>query len=178
MTPAPPDRVPLARVRRVLVTKLRHHGDVLLASPVLTALKRAIPEADVDALVYAETAPMLANHPALARLHQVDRSWKKKGVVHQMRAEAALLRTMRERRYDLLVHLTDHPRGLTLASLLRPAYAVTRARQEREHAWLWKRGFTHFYPLPRGRPRHTVETDLDALRRIGIAPSPRTSDSC
>ena len=30
------DPVPLADVRRALVTKLRHHGDVLLASPVFT----------------------------------------------------------------------------------------------------------------------------------------------
>jgi heptosyltransferase III len=172
MRPAPPDRVPLARVRRVLVTKLRHHGDVLLASPVLSTLKRAIPDADVDALVYAETAPMLANHPALARLHTIDRGWKQQGLVHQMRAEASLYQTLRARGYDLLVHLTEHPRGLTLATLLRPEFSVTRVRGEREHPWLWKRAFTHFYPLPKGRPRHTVETNLDALRRVGIHPAP------
>ena len=172
MGPAPPDRVPLAGVRRALVTKLRHHGDVLLASPVLTTLKRAIPEAEVDALVYAETAPMLANHPALARLHTIDRGWKRQGMVRQVRAEAALWRALRERRYDLLVHLTEHPRGLTLATLLRPAFAVTRVRGDGQHAWLWKRSFSHFYPLPRGRARHTVETNLDALRRLGIHPLP------
>jgi heptosyltransferase III len=172
MRPAPPDRVPLARVHRVLVTKLRHHGDVLLASPVFSTLKRAIPEVEVDALVYAETAPMLANHPALARLHAIDREWKQRGLLHQMRAEATLLRVLRERRYDLLVHLTEHPRGLTLATLLRPAFAVTRVRGDREHAWMWKRAFTHFYPFPKGRPRHTVETNLDALRRLGIHPAP------
>jgi heptosyltransferase III len=171
MRPAPPDRVPLARVRRVLVTKLRHHGDVLLASPVVSTLKRAIPEADVDALVYAETAPMLVNHPALAELHTIDRGWKQQGFIQQLRCEATLYRTLRGRRYDLLVHLTEHPRGLTLAALLRPSFAVTRVRGEREHAWLWKRAFTHFYPLPRGRPRHTVETNLDALRRLGIHPA-------
>ena len=33
-----PDAINLASVRRVLVTKLRHHGDVLLASPVFTVL--------------------------------------------------------------------------------------------------------------------------------------------
>src|SRR5689334_7986655 len=60
-----PDAIDLAGVRRVLVTKLRHHGDVLLTSPVLSTLKAAAPHADIDALVYAETAPMLANHPAL-----------------------------------------------------------------------------------------------------------------
>src|SRR5689334_13391080 len=33
-----PDAIDLAGVRRVLVTKLRHHGDVLLTAPVLSTL--------------------------------------------------------------------------------------------------------------------------------------------
>jgi heptosyltransferase-3 len=36
------------------------------------------------------------------------------------------------------------------------------------HAWLWRRHFTHFYCQP--LRRHTVEANLDALRRIGIYP--------
>jgi heptosyltransferase-3 len=169
MTPVPPDRVPLSRVKRVLVTKLRHHGDVLLASPVLSTLKRAMPDADIDALVYAETAPMLEGHPALATLFTIDRGWKRLGPFAQLRAESRLLRALRVRRHDLLVHLTEHPRGLVLALLLRPRWSVTRMRRDDEHPRLWRAAFTHFYPLPRGRPRHTVETNLDALRRIGIA---------
>jgi heptosyltransferase-3 len=31
-------------------------------------------------------------------------------------------------------------------------------------------GFSHRYLLPRGTPRHTVELNLDALRRLGIYP--------
>jgi len=171
MIPAPPDPVPLDRVRRVLVTKLRHHGDVLLASPVLTVLKRAAPHAEIDALVYAETEPLLGGHPALAQLFTIDRAWKRSGVRVQVREELALLRGLRARRHDLVVHLTEHPRGLWLALLLQPRWSVTRTRRPDEHAWLWRRAFTHFYPLPKGRARHTVETNLDALRRIGIAPT-------
>src|SRR5829696_7527341 len=55
-----PDPVALGEIERVLVTKLRHHGDVLLTSPVFTVLKRAAPHVAIDALVYRETAPMLA----------------------------------------------------------------------------------------------------------------------
>ena len=115
MASALPDPVPLHLVRRALVTKLRHHGDVLLASPVFTTLARAAPGIEIDALVYLETAPMLTGHPAIAQLHAIDRDWKERGVLTQARAEWALLRTLRARRYDLLIHLTEHPRGLTLA---------------------------------------------------------------
>jgi heptosyltransferase-3 len=167
MPPAPPDFVPLAQVERVLVTKLRHHGDVLLASPVLSVLRRALPAAEIDALVYRETAPMLERHPALAMLHTIDRSRPR---LARLGEDVTLLRTLRARRFDLLVHLTEHPRGLLLALVMRPRFAVTR--QPAKHRWLWRRGFTHFYPWPKGTPRHTVETHLDALRRIGIVPEP------
>jgi heptosyltransferase-3 len=162
------DPVPLAAVRRALVTKLRHHGDVLLASPVFSTLKHAAPHAEIDALVYRETAPMLEGHPSIAMLHTIDRDWKRQGLVTQAAREIALVRALRARRYDLVVHLTEHPRGLTLARLLRPRYAVTRERTK--HAGAWARRFTHFYRLPRATPRHAVEANLDALRRIGVQP--------
>ncbi|HWD16611.1 MAG TPA: putative lipopolysaccharide heptosyltransferase III [Casimicrobiaceae bacterium] len=163
-----PDAIPLADVRRVLVTKLRHHGDVLLTSPVFATLARAAPHAEIDALVYRETAPMLANHPAITTIHAIDREAKREGIVVQVRAERSLLAALRARRYDLLVHLTDHPRGLTLAHLLRPRFAVTR--EPRDRSALWRRRFTHFYRLPRNTLRHAVEANLDALRRIGVYP--------
>ena len=165
-----PDAVPLSEVRRALVTKLRHHGDVLLASPVFSTLKRAAPHVEIDALVYRETAPMLANHPAIAKIHAIDRDWKRHGLAAQASGEWRLLRALRARRYDLLVHLTEHPRGVTLAQLLRPRFAVTRERSAGD--WLWRRRFTHFYRLPRRTPRHAVEANLDALRRIGVYPEP------
>jgi len=162
------DAVPLSEIRRALVTKLRHHGDVLLASPVFSTLARAAPHVEIDALVYRETAPMLENHPAITQLHAIDRDVKKRGVFAYLAAERQLLRELRARRYDLLIHLTEHPRGLALAHLLRPRFAVTRERADNER--LWRRRFTHFYRLPRNTPRHAVEANLDALRRIGVHP--------
>jgi heptosyltransferase-3 len=135
---------------------------------VFTALSRAAPGIEVDGLVYLETAPMLAGHPAVSRLHTIDRRWKQQGLPAQAAGEWALLRALRERKYDLLIHLTEHPRGLTLARLLRPQWSVTREPERR--ASLWRRQFTHFYKLPGRTERHVVEQNLDALRRIGIQP--------
>jgi len=170
MHDAPPDAIDINLVHRVLVTKLRHYGDVLLASPVFTVLQSARPAAQIDALVYRETAALLEGHPALTRIHTIDREWKRRGLWRQWRAETALLRVLRERRYDLIVHLTEHPRGAWLRWLLRPRYAVGR-ELPRAH-WLWRLSFTHYYRLPRARPRHTVECNLDALRRLGLQPAP------
>src|SRR5919198_5598745 len=160
------DAIPLAECARALVVKLRHHGDVLLAAPVLSVLKAHAPTLEVDALVYDDTAPMLAGHPALAELHCIGRKWRSLGVWQRLRHERALLRALRRRKYDVLVHLTEHPRGAWLARLLGVRYSVAPTVPDRGR-W-WRKSFTHFYP--RVPNRHQVEVNLDALRRIGVYP--------
>jgi heptosyltransferase-3 len=161
------DAVPLGECARALVIKLRHHGDVLLASPVIGALKAHAPRMEIDALVYDETAQMLEGHPALAQLHTVGREWRELGAFDQLGKERALFRTLRGRRYDLLVHLTDHARGAWLSRLLGARYSVAPAVAERGR-W-WRKSFTHLYPIVANR--HRVEVNLDALRRIGVQPT-------
>ncbi|OGA16874.1 MAG: putative lipopolysaccharide heptosyltransferase III [Betaproteobacteria bacterium RIFCSPLOWO2_12_FULL_63_13] len=168
MSYGPGDAVDLARVRRALVVKLRHYGDVLLATPVIAVLKNHAPHAQVDALVYADTADMVSLHPALERLHVVDRHWKSLALPARAAAEWRLLHALRERSYDLLVHLSEHPRGAWLARVLGCRHAV--APDHPGKAGYWRRSFTHLYRLPAHGGRHRVELDLDALRRIGIQP--------
>ena len=146
MSYGPGDAVDLAQVRRVLVVKLRHHGDVLLASPVIGTLKNHAPHAEVDALVYADTTDMLSLHPGLAQLHVIDRKWKQGGAMARATAEWRLFFTLRARRYDLLVHLTDHPRGAWLARLLGCRHSVAPARSG--DPAFWRRSFSHLFPKP------------------------------
>lgn len=162
----PPHGVDLEALRRVLVIKLRHHGDVLLSSPVFSVLKAHAPHLEIDALVYADTADMLAGHPAIDRLHTIDRRWKAQGWKVQMRAEWRLVQTLAARRFDLIVHLTEHPRGAWLSLLLAPAFAVAPRRS----GWLWQLAFPCQFNWLTGNRRHTVELNLDALRRLGIHP--------
>jgi len=162
-----PDAVPTAELRRVLVIKLRHHGDVLLSAPVFSTLKRIAPQCEIDALVYGETAPMLEGHPAITQIHRIDRAWKRQGLMTQASAEWRLFRTLRARRYDLIVHLTEAKRGAWLVRLLGPRWSVAPRQKGR----FWQSSFTHFTPWASNPRRHTVETNLDALRRLGIQPS-------
>ena len=163
------DPVPLDAIRRALVIKLRHHGDVLLTSPVFGVLKSHAPHVDIDALVYRETAEMLTLHPAIDFVHCIDRAWKTRGLAGQAAAEWQLLHTLRQRRYDLLIHLTEHPRGAWLARLTGCRWAVAPWVSGRGR-W-WTRAFTHFFPTPPRGKRHAVELNLDALRRIGLYPA-------
>src|SRR5512144_703396 len=101
------DAVPLGEIARALIIMLRHHGDVLLASPVAAALKAQADAVEIDALVYEDTAPMLAGHPALAQVHAVGRRWKDGGALSRIAQEARLFASLRARHYDLLIHLTE-----------------------------------------------------------------------
>ncbi len=168
-SPKPDDAPALADLRRVLVVKLRHLGDVLLTAPVFSCLKRHVPHAEVDALVYRDTEEMLSDHPDISQLFTIDRKWKHLGLPGQIRAERALIAALKARNYDLIINLTEHNRGVWLSRLLRPRFAVAPAG---EFGWLFDRSFTHRYPVVGGNRRHTVEIHLDSLRRLGIYPGP------
>src|SRR5262245_52571583 len=99
------DAVPLGECGRVLVLKLRHHGDVLLAAPVQSVLKTRAPHLEVDALVYDDTLPMLEGHPALSRLYFVGRKWRERNALSRLTVERHLFSELKGRKYDLLVHL-------------------------------------------------------------------------
>ncbi len=159
-----PDAIPLEQVRRALIIKLRHHGDVLLTTPVFSVLKEHAPHIEIDGLVYADTAPMLSLHPALSQLHTIDRNWKKLGLLARLKAEWALKRALKSRAYDLVIHLTEHPRGARLVRQLQPRWSVAPSKRNA----YWKNTFTHFYGPHTNPKRHTVETHLDAARRLGL----------
>lgn len=171
-----PDTIPLSELRRVLVIKLRHHGDVLLSSPVFSVLKNRASHLEIDALVYADTAAMLTLHPAISQVHTIGRQWKREGKWQQIQKEWQLLQALRGRHYDLVIHLTEHWRGAWLARLTGARWAVGPVRKERGKRW--KKRFTHLYPHPSNALRHTTEYNLDALRRIGIQPSPAERRLC
>ena len=155
-------------IKRVLVIKLRNHGDVLLTTPVFRTLKANYPHLEIDALVYKDTAPILEDNPYLNQCHLIDRTWKKSGIFKQLKGESGLARDLINRRFDLVIHLTEHHRGALVTLLTRPKYAITAINWKRT-SWFWRKCFTHHYPVPI-YPRHTIEVNLDSLRHLGLMP--------
>ncbi len=69
MAPVPSaHRIKLPDRPRILVVALRRLGDVLLTTPLIRSLRRAWPDASIDALVFANTAGILQGNPDLARI--------------------------------------------------------------------------------------------------------------
>jgi heptosyltransferase-3 len=157
----------LTGIQKILVIKLRHLGDVLLTSPVFNALQKHLPNASIDAYINLDSFPMLEGHPAISELIGYDRKWKKKNVLTRLLHEIKLLWKIRKKGYDLVINLTEGDRGVIAARISGAKIRVGLSPKGK-----WKRSFlTH---IAKNCPslRHTVEKNLDLLRRIGIFPLP------
>lgn len=133
-------------VRRILVTRLRYLGDVVMSTVVLAALKRGDPSVELGFLCESEAAPVLADHPLLERLHVL--ATGRRGRDARARSShrddscagngaANTVRQLRSVGYDLAVDLFFNPRS---AVLLRAAGIPARIGGARS----WRRAlYTH-----------------------------------
>jgi len=147
--------------KRILVIKLKQPGDVLVSTPVLTALKEAWPQARVSYLVPKGTEEMIADHPLLDRLYVVDRRGDSWGQT------LSFLRELRLARFDLVLELSGGDRG---AMYTRISGARERLGFSYGGRAFWHRFcFTRLLPAPPLR-MHMVEHNLEAVRALGIEP--------
>lgn len=154
-------------VKKILVIKLRHHGDVLLSTALFNALAELFPHAKVDAVVYSETTPLLLNNPHVHKVLRINRALK--GVA-RLKTELALIRTIRANGYDAVIHLTDQWIGALIAAASQAPIRVEMAFQKRNNA-LWHACFTHRIAQPPRGQAHAVELNLLCLQALGVNPS-------
>lgn len=152
-------------IKKILVIKLRQIGDVLLTTPVFHTLKKRFPNASIDAYVYRDSTPVLDHHPDIQDLLVYDQRGKKKAFLTRIKEELSLLKKIRKKRYDLVINLTEGDRGAIAA---RASKARLRIGFPPKGRWQ-KSLYTHMVKQCPS-PRHSVEKNLDALRRIGISP--------
>jgi heptosyltransferase-1 len=90
--------------KRILIIKPSALGDIILALPALSALKRSFPEARISWLVRPESAPLLERHPDLDEIILFDRKqlakwWCSSGSFNALRS---LIRQLKAGRFDLV----------------------------------------------------------------------------
>jgi heptosyltransferase-1 len=104
---------------RILIVRLSAIGDIVFASPLISALRRACPDCHLAWLVQPECLPLLDHHPDLDEtlvcpFGHWRRLWRAGRWVELARGIAALRRTLGERRFDLAIDL----QGLLKSGLL------------------------------------------------------------
>ena len=154
--------------KNILLIKLRHHGDMLLTTPAINALRQRYPQANIDVLLYKETRPMLEAHPAIRQLHIIDRNWKKEGGWQKFRHEMALLSAVRACHYDLVINLADQWRSAIITGFSGAPVRIGFAFRKRDNA-LWRWMHNQLVSTEDHNQLHTVEQNMAALKPLDIS---------
>lgn len=154
---------------RILVIKLRHHGDMLLTTPVIHSLRQRWPNAQIDVLLYEETRDMLAAHPDIHALYGIDRKWKQLGSWGHLRKEWQLLSTLRARHYHLVINLADQWRSAIISRFTGAPVRIGFDFNKRR-GLVWRSCHTKLASVNGHQQMHTVEQNLSILAPLGITP--------
>ncbi|QEY24333.1 putative lipopolysaccharide heptosyltransferase III [Neisseria animalis] len=150
----------LARPNRILIIKLRHHGDVLLSTPVAAAVKQRFPDCEIDMLVYRETADIIRDNPLITQIFTIDRDWKKQSKRAQFTHEKNLFLALKARGYDWAFNLSDQWRAAIIAKYCARS-SIGLAYSKRDNA-LWR--FCHDFVNPDlDWTHHVVDRHLNIL---------------
>lgn len=148
-------------VRRILISRLRFIGDVVLTTPVIKALKRHYGEAELYYLAEEGPAAVLARNPYLEEVIALpDELMPGRSVLTRCRKQLHFLRDLRKRRFDLVIDLFGNPRSALLTLATGARYRVGYDVRGRGAAYNVK--------IRRSASLRVVDAYLDAVRTIGV----------
>lgn len=142
-------------MKRILVIQTAFLGDVILATPVVSELKRLFPNAQLDLLVKKGNESLLLNNPHLNQLYVLNKSngkWK---------AIFGLIKQFGKNDYDLVINL--HRFG---SSGLITAFSKGKKRygfRKNPFSFLYTKRFNHKI----GDGTHEVERNLSLIAEFG-----------
>jgi heptosyltransferase-3 len=142
---------------RILVVTLRRLGDVLFATPLIASLRAAFPRAMIDALVFADTAGILAGNPDIDHVIAMPtRPTALQGLALALRLA---------KRYDLAVSTQsgDRPTGFALIAGRRHVGPI----DDGARGALRRHALTRSVAAQPGQ--HRLEETLRLVDAIGIA---------
>lgn len=154
-----------ANSERILIIKLRAIGDVVMAMPVIENLRLAYPDAFLAFLTEEASADILAGNPFLDEVLVLPRrTWRSLPRLTRWRAQGQFYRTLRARRFDLVIDLFGNPRSAILSLLSGARHRLGYSFRMRKYCYTQR-------IRPRGGEVHEVEFHLDAVRALNL-PTP------
>ncbi|MBN3098613.1 lipopolysaccharide core heptosyltransferase RfaQ [Pectobacterium brasiliense] len=151
--------------RRILVVKLRYHGDMLLTTPLISTLKSNYPDAKIDVLLYQDTMPILSANPEINQLYGLKR--KTGTLLEKIRNFQEIRHQLKQNNYDLIVNLADQwPIALLVKSL--GCHSIALDRGDKLKGKTWRLFFDNCVPPIVG---HIVEQNLHLLTPLNLPAS-------
>ncbi len=139
---------------KILVSRLRFIGDIVLTTPVIEALRKKFPDSTIDYLGDKHGVTLLANNPYLDMIIPYDfESWE---VAEQIK----VVRFLKKKSYDVAIDLFGNPRSAIVVLL-------SGAKMRIGGAFGWRRRvFTH--PITVTDHISAVSFHLRYLAPLGI----------
>ena len=147
-------------MRNILLLKLRYIGDVLLVTPILRALRQALPDSRLTVAVYPGTEEVLRHNPDVAEVLLIDRS--------RFGAQAHFYREVRERGFDCVIDMTGNDRAEFTCLLSNIPVRIGFRELRRWRGWL---AYTHEVDSP-PEGIHRISRDMALLASLGITAKP------
>lgn len=158
MSPKERPKIDPARVRKILLIRLRRIGDVVLTTPAVTLLRQEFPEAEIAYIVDEPYRDLVEGHPSLDTIIVLPR---KLGIRDFLRR----LRRIRKSRYDVLIDFHGGPRA-ALITLLSKAKRKFGYRIKYKH-------LIYDFAVPRKPEKgfmHSAEGHIGLVKALGISP--------
>ncbi len=140
----------------ILLWKAGALGDVLLTTPLVRQLRRALPQARIEYLTGRSCVPLLEGNPNLDRVIGFDEHILYNARVTRLPEVLAALRG-----YDQVIVLDKH---WIFSLLAAAALAPRRIGFDRR----WFEGLLHHVKVPYGPLRHEIHCYLDLLQAAGL----------
>jgi ADP-heptose:LPS heptosyltransferase len=167
-----PSRNHAGDIESILIIKMWALGDILMATPMLNAIRAAKPDARISWMVDVQHAELLANHPLIDELIVIDAGqWRR--LLRKANIPAWIARTselnadMRSRRFDTVINCfpekwwTYYLCAAPVRVGLFPSPTLPRTRHL----------YTHALPRPTRAGLHNTDHYLLATEAAGYPPA-------
>lgn len=151
------DQIDWNRISRVLIVRLRSIGDTVLATPSLIALKRFLPDAQIDILLEDWVAPVLDGFDSVDNVLTVGKSFSD-------RLRTAL--ETRRQKYDVVFNLHGGPTSTFLTYATGARHRVGYA--EYRYSFLYTDLLSSSSDFWGREQTHSAEQQLALLGHVGV----------
>ncbi len=145
---------------RILITRLSHIGDCVLTLPLLTTLRKSLPNAFIAWAVESPANQLLELHPDLDEVILIPKGW-----AGQPRQWRELSSQFKSRQFEIAID----PQGITKSAALG---WISGAKQRIGLRGRWGRELSRWMNncLVETQSPHIVERSIELLQAMGIQP--------
>ena len=158
------EKINLKSKKKILVVKLDHIGDVILATPVLRSLKETYPNLEMDVMVSSASYPVIQNSPFIRKIYtydaiQFDRNHTLNEIVKDQNLKTIL--DIRHESYDLCIGLREDGANIAILSMMRAKNLLSFNNDTLYQSYL------NLYTV-QNKKKHAAENNYDLLKLLGV----------